>query len=79
TDQKTVEIGEMVLAGSINKESVALSNQTGEGAIGLCGKDGNMVCAEKARKTIKDPDSNIERVLDLGFVGEVVEVDRTLL
>jgi acetylglutamate kinase len=38
-----------------------------------------MVFAEKARKTIKDPDSNIERVLDLGFVGEVVEVDRTLL
>jgi len=38
-----------------------------------------MVFAEKARKTIKDPDSNIERVLDLGFVGEVVEVDRTLI
>ncbi|API53523.1 MULTISPECIES: acetylglutamate kinase [Rhizobium] len=79
TDQKTVEIVEMVLAGSINKEIVALINQTGEWAIGLCGKDGNMVFAEKARKTVKDPDSNIERVLDLGFVGEVVEVDRTLL
>src|SRR3954453_8602204 len=79
TDAKTVEIVEMVLAGSINKEIVALINQTGEWAIGLCGKDGNMVFAEKARKTIKDPDSNIERVLDLGFVGEVVEVDRTLL
>ena len=79
TDQKTVEIVEMVLAGSINKEIVALINQTGEWAIGLCGKDGNMVFAEKAKKTIVDPDSNIERVLDLGFVGEVVEVDRTLL
>jgi acetylglutamate kinase len=79
TDQKTVEIVEMVLAGSINKEIVALINQTGEWAIGLCGKDGNMVFAEKAKKTIIDPDSNIERVLDLGFVGEVVEVDRTLL
>ncbi|TIY08475.1 MAG: acetylglutamate kinase, partial [Mesorhizobium sp.] len=44
-----------------------------------CGKDGNMVFAEKARKTLIDPDSNIERVLDLGFVGEPVEVDRTLL
>ncbi len=79
TDQKTVEIVEMVLAGSINKEIVALINAEGEWAIGLCGKDGNMVFAEKARKTIKDPDSNIERLLDLGFVGEPVEVDRKLL
>jgi acetylglutamate kinase len=69
----------MVLAGSINKEIVALINAEGEWAIGLCGKDGNMVFAEKARKTMIDPDSNIERVLDLGFVGEPVEVDRTLL
>src|SRR6185312_6280453 len=79
TDAKTVEIVEMVLAGSINKEIVALINAEGEWAIGLCGKDGNMVFAEKARKTITDPDSNIERVLDLGFVGEPVEVDRRLL
>jgi acetylglutamate kinase len=79
TDQKTVEIVEMVLAGSINKEIVALINEQGEWAIGLCGKDGNMVFAQKAHKTVKDPDSNIERVLDLGFVGEPVEVDRRLL
>ena len=79
TDEKTVEIVEMVLAGSINKEIVALINAEGEWAIGLCGKDGNMVYAEKARKTMIDPDSNIERVLELGFVGEPVEVDRTLL
>jgi acetylglutamate kinase len=79
TDQKTVEIVEMVLAGSINKEIVALINAEGEWAIGLCGKDGNMVFAEKAQKTMRDPDSNIERVLDLGFVGEPAEVDRTLL
>ena len=79
TDRKTVEIVEMVLAGSINKEIVALINAEGEWAIGLCGKDGNMVFAEKAHKTVRDPDSNIERVLDLGFVGEPAEVDRTLL
>jgi acetylglutamate kinase len=79
TGEKTVEIVEMVLAGSINKEIVALINAEGEWAIGLCGKDGNMVFAEKAHKTVTDPDSNIERVLDLGFVGEPVEVDRTLL
>tara|TARA_Y100000780_G_scaffold164884_1_gene149722 strand:- start:53 stop:949 length:897 start_codon:yes stop_codon:yes gene_type:complete len=79
TDEKTVEIVEMVLAGSINKDIVRMINAEGEWAIGLCGKDGNMVYAEKATKTVTDPDSNIERVLDLGFVGEPVEVDRTLL
>src|SRR5687768_10725478 len=79
TDQRTMDVVEMVLCGSINKEIVALINAEGEWAIGLCGKDGNMVFAEKAKKTVTDPDSNIERVLDLGFVGEPVEVDRTLL
>ena len=79
TDQRTMEIVEMVLAGSINKEIVALINAEGEWAIGLCGKDGNMVFARKAHKTVIDPDSHLERVLDLGFVGEPVEVDRTLL
>ncbi len=79
TDAKTVEIVEMVLAGSINKEIVAMINAEGEWAIGLCGKDGNMVFAEKATKTMIDPQSNIERVLDLGFVGEPTEVDRTLI
>ena len=79
TDEKTVEIVEMVLAGSINKEIVAMINAEGEWAIGLCGKDGNMVFAEKAHKTVVDPDSNIERILDLGFVGDIVEVDRTLI
>ena len=79
TDARTMEVVEMVLAGSINKEIVALINAEGEWAIGLCGKDGNMVFAKKAHKTMKDPTSNIEKVLDLGFVGEPVEVDRTLL
>ena len=79
TDRATVEVVEMVLAGSINKDIVAAINAEGEWAIGLSGKDGNMVFAEKVRRTATDPDSNIERVVDLGFVGEPVEVDRTLL
>jgi acetylglutamate kinase len=79
TDKATVEIVEMVLAGSINKEIVALINKEGEWAIGLCGKDGNMVFAEKVKRREVDPDSKIEQVVDLGFVGEPVEVDRTLL
>ncbi len=79
TDKATVEIVEMVLAGSINKEIVAMINKEGEWAIGLCGKDGNMVFAEKVKRSEIDPDSHIEKVVDLGFVGEPVEVDRTLL
>jgi acetylglutamate kinase len=70
----------MVLAGSINKEIVALINAAGEWAIGLCGKDGNMVYRrEGAQDGDRSRFSNIERILDLGFVGEPVEVDRTLL
>ncbi len=79
TDKATVEIVEMVLAGSINKEIVAMINKEGEWAIGLCGKDGNMVFAEKVKRTEVDPDSKIEAVVDLGFVGDPVEVDRTLI
>jgi acetylglutamate kinase len=79
TDAKTLEIVEMVLAGSINKQIVGYINAAGGKAIGLCGKDGNMVIARKiTRKTI-DPDSNIEKVVDLGFVGEPEKVDVTVL
>lgn len=79
TDAATVEIVEMVLAGSINKQIVSQINREGAWAIGLCGKDGNMVFAEKANKTIRDPESNIERELDLGFVGQPTSIDRRML
>src|SRR5437764_4129305 len=70
TDAKTIEIVEMVLAGSINKQIVGYINAAGGKAIGLCGKDGNMVTARKLTRSVVDPDSNIEKVIDLGFVGE---------
>jgi acetylglutamate kinase len=79
TDAKTVEIVEMVLAGSINKQIVGYINAAGGKAIGLCGKDGNMVQARKVTRTVVDPDSNIEKVVDLGFVGEPEKVDLTVL
>ena len=79
TDQATIEIVEMVLAGSINKSIVANINSEGARAVGLCGKDGNMVLVEKLRRTSVDPNSNIERIVDLGFVGEPKEVDSTVL
>jgi len=79
TDQTTVEIVEMVLAGSINKQIVGYINAAGGKAVGLCGKDGNMVTARKVTRTVVDPDSNIEKVVDLGFVGEPEKVDLTVL
>ena len=79
TDAATIEIVEMVLAGSINKQLVGYINEAGGKAVGLCGKDGNMVTASKATRTMVDPDSNIEKVVDLGFVGEPEKVDLTLL
>lgn len=79
TDRATVEIVEMVLAGSINKDIVSMINDAGGRAVGLCGKDGRMVLAEPLKRTTTDPDSNIEKVVDLGFVGEPVEVRRDVL
>ncbi len=79
TDKATVEIVEMVLAGSINKALVGFINEAGGKALGLSGKDGNMVVATKATRSVVDPDSNIERVVDLGFVGEPSKVDTTVL
>ena len=79
TDRATVEIVEMVLAGSINKQIVGFINAAGGRAIGLCGKDGNMVTAAKLTRTIADPGSMIEQAVDLGFVGEPSKVDTTVL
>jgi len=79
TDAATIEIVEMVLAGSINKQIVGFINEAGGKAVGLCGKDGNMVTARKISRTIADPGSAIEKVVDLGFVGEPEKVDTTVL
>jgi acetylglutamate kinase len=79
TDKATVEIVEMVLAGSINKQIVGYINAAGGKAIGLTGKDGDMVKARKVTRTVVDPGSNIEKVVDLGFVGEPEKVDTTVL
>lgn len=79
TDKKTVEIVEMVLAGSINKEIVQTIQEAGGRAVGLTGKDGKMVTVTRLTRTIVDPDSNIEKVIDLGFVGEPKEVRTEVL
>jgi len=79
TDQETVDIVEMVLSGRINKQIVAALQQAGGYAVGLSGKDGGLLQAKKLTRTIKDPESQIERHLDLGFVGEPTAVDPTIL
>jgi acetylglutamate kinase len=79
TDKATVEVVEMVLAGSINKQIVGWIGAEGGKAIGLCGKDGGMVTARKLTRTTRDPDSHIEKEIDLGFVGDPHKVDRTVL
>ncbi|WP_457090524.1 acetylglutamate kinase [Microvirga sp. P5_D2] len=79
TDAATVEVVEMVLAGSINKQIVGWIGAEGGKAVGLSGKDGNMVSARKVTRTAVDPDSNIEKVVDLGFVGEPEHVNREVL
>jgi len=79
TDAATVEIVEMVLSGSINKQLVSAINGAGGLAIGLSGKDANLMRAVRLTRTKVDPDSHIERVLDLGFVGEPAAVNTTVL
>ncbi|MFK7792617.1 MAG: acetylglutamate kinase [Devosiaceae bacterium] len=79
TDEKTIDVVEMVLAGSINKQIVQSINSAGGKAIGLCGKDGQMVTVKKITRTTRDTDSNIERAVDLGFVGEPETVNSAVL
>jgi acetylglutamate kinase len=79
TDADTVEVVEMVLCGSINKQIVAAIGDAGGVAIGLSGKDGRLIVARKLRRTTRDPDSNIEKILDLGFVGEPHQINTEIL
>lgn len=79
TDAATAEVAEMVLAGKINKEIVGWLAALGGRAVGISGKDANLVLAEKVQRTEPDPNSGIERHVDLGFVGEPVAVDPTIL
>ena len=79
TDRPTVQVVEMVLAGSINKEIVLSINREGGRAVGLCGKDGGLMTVEKLKRTARIPDSNIEQILDLGFVGEPKSVEPMVL
>ncbi len=83
TDDATMEVAEMVLSGAINKEIANWITLAGAEAevrgVGLSGKDARLITVEKAHRTKKDPDSEIEKVVDLGFVGEPKKIDTTLI
>ncbi len=83
TDAATMEIAEMVLSGAVNKEIANWISHAGKEAdvrgVGLSGKDAGLLTVEKATRTKKDPDSRIEQVVDLGFVGEPTRVDAKIL
>jgi acetylglutamate kinase len=74
TDKPTVEVVEMVLAGLINKDIVSAINRQGGKAVGICGKDANLMIARRITE-IPDPESNIMRAVDIGYVGDPVEVN----
>ncbi len=83
TDAATMEVAEMVLSGAINKEIVNWINQAGAEAdvrgVGLSGKDARLITVEKAVKSKRDPDSDLEQIIDLGFVGEPKRVDPQII
>jgi acetylglutamate kinase len=83
TDAATMEVAEMVLSGAINKEIASWITQAGAEAevrgVGLSGKDARLITVEKVTRTKKDPGSEIEKVVDLGFVGEPKAIDTTLI
>jgi len=83
TDEATMEVAEMVLSGAINKEIANWITQAGAEAdvrgVGLSGKDARMLTVEKVTRTKKDPESEVERMVDLGFVGEPKKVDPKII
>ncbi|PRD39817.1 UNVERIFIED_CONTAM: argB [Trichonephila clavipes] len=80
TDEDTIKIIEMALCGSVNKKIVQHINSAGGSAIGLCGKDGNLIKAEKISTTLKeDRSNNIEKILDMGFIGRPTEINPDIL
>ena len=79
TNEETVEIVEMVLSGSINKDIVNKIHTAGGLAIGLSGKDAKIILADKLSDKFKDPNSNIEKFLDIGFVGKPIKIDPSII
>ena len=79
TDEDTLEVVEMVLAGRINKNIASKINSSGGKAVGISGKDGSMIVAEKLTKQNGSNESNIEKIIDLGYVGFPKKINNTVI
>jgi acetylglutamate kinase len=79
TDTATMDVVEMVLGGSVNKEIVSLLNRNGGKAIGLTGKDGQLIRAKKLKVTQRTPDLAKTEIIDIGHVGEVEKINTAVL
>jgi acetylglutamate kinase len=79
TDEQTMDVVEMVLAGKVNKEIVTLINQNGGQSVGLSGKDGKLITAKKMKYVRKKGDDQPPEIIDIGMVGEVTDVNNDLL
>jgi len=78
TDSETMSVVEMVLVGQVNKEVVGYLNQHGGKAVGLCGKDGNLLLSKKLLQEVTGDSGTVEQV-DIGYVGDVVKVNTDLI
>ena len=79
TDRQTMDVVEMVLVGKVNKEIVTLINQNGGSAVGLSGKDGNLICARKMKYLKSRGEDQAPEIIDMGMVGEITAVNTGIL
>ena len=79
TDSETMDVVEMVLGGLVNKEIVNNINRHGGCAVGLTGKDGDLIHARKLTITRKSPDLDVPEIIDIGHVGEVASIDKSIV
>ena len=75
TDSATIDVVEMVLSGVTNKSIVTAISNSGAKSVGISGKDGNLITAKRLIKIDENSDSNLEKVIDLGYVGEPEKID----
>jgi acetylglutamate kinase len=79
TDSQTMDVVEMVLGGSVNKEIVGTINQHGGKAIGITGKDGNLIQAKKLNVTRVTPETDVSEIIDMGHVGQITKINTAVI
>ena len=79
TSKETIDVVEMVLGGKVNKEIVSLINRHGGNAVGITGKDGDLILAKRHAKIKKSPETDRPEIIDLGLVGEITQVNPKIL